>query len=307
MHRGFVYALSSSLLWSLVPIFLKTLHTIPALELLAYRVLWSLICIMAVLLIQRGIPALLHTLRCPQALLRLTFSAVLLALNWLLYLWAVNTNQIVESSLGYFIAPLITILFGAFFLKEQLSLGQKGAGALALGGVLILSIETGRIPWLGLALAVVFGGYALLHKATAVAAAEGLTIELLVLGIPALLYLLFVEKYGTAMADHLGPVTALQIVLTGLFTTGPLLLYLAGVQHLSLITLGLLQYLTPTLQLFFGVFFYHEAFPMQRLMGFGLIWVALFWGLLIGFRQATHRLRQSGEAAYENQALMGNS
>jgi chloramphenicol-sensitive protein RarD len=290
MYRGFVYALGSCLLWGLLPFFLKTLHAIPALELLAQRVLWTLVWVLALLLFQGRWPALLRLLRCPKTLMTLATSALLLATNWLLYLWAVKTDRIVESSLGYFIAPLVVVLFGAFFLQERLSVGQKGAMILALGGIVTLSLGTGHAPWLGIALAMAFAGYALLHKANAVAAVESLAIELLLLGIPAALYLLYLGGRGTATVGHMGLTMAFLVALTGLFTAGPLLLYLAGARHLPLVSLGLLQYLTPTLQLFFSVFFSHEAFPPHHLVGFSLIWAALLGCFLLGYgRQAIAR------------------
>jgi chloramphenicol-sensitive protein RarD len=296
-----MYALGSCLLWGFLPLFFKTLCAIPALELLAQRVLWTLVCVLVMLLCQGRWPALLRILRCPKTLMTLASSALLLALNWLLYLWAVKTNRIVESSLGYFIAPLVVVLFGAFFLQEQLSIGQKGAVILALGGVVTLSLGTGHAPWLGIALAMAFAGYALLHKASAVAAVESLAIELLLLGIPAALYLLYLSGRGMATVGHMGLTTAFLVALTGLFTAGPLLLYLAGARHLSLISLGLLQYVTPTLQLFFSLFFYHEAFSHYYLVGFSLIWAALLGCLLSRVWAPDFHLRYAGETASKRQ------
>ena len=301
MQRGFMSAVSSCVLWGLLPLCLKRLDAIPALELLAQRVLWTWACVMVILLFQRRGPELLRMMRCPKTLLALATSALLLAFNWLLYLWAVRADRIVESSLGYFIAPLVLVLFGAVFLQERLRFVQKGAVLLALTGVLMLSLEAGRAPWLGIALAIAFAGYALVHKVSAVPAVEGLAIELLMLAIPAGAYLLYVEGRGTAMLQHSDLTTVGLVALTGLFTAGPLLLYITGAQHLSLVSLGLLQYLTPTLQLGFAVFFFQEAFPLEHFVGFSLIWAALLGSLLLPVWTSSWRLRYAGEIGYKRQ------
>ena len=283
MQRGFMSAVSSCVLWGLLPLCLKRLDAIPALELLAQRVLWTWACVMVILLFQRRGPELLRMMRCPKTLLALATSALLLAFNWLLYLSAVRADRIVESSLGYFIAPLVLVLFGAVFLQERLRFVQKGAVLLALTGVLMLSLEAGRAPWLGIALAIAFAGYALM------------------LAIPAGAYLWYVEGRGTAMLQHSDLTTVGLVALTGLFTAGPLLLYITGAQHLSLVSLGLLQYLTPTLQLGFAVFFFQEAFPLEHFVGFSLIWAALLGSLLLPVWTSSWRLRYAGEIGYKRQ------
>jgi chloramphenicol-sensitive protein RarD len=275
MKRGAIFAACAYILWGLLPLYWKALHDVPALEILAHRMTWSLGFVLLLLAVRRQWRWLGQALRNRRILLTYTASALLLGLNWYLYIWAVNSGHIVESSLGYFINPLVNVLLGVLFLKERLRIGQGLAIALAACGVLYLTISLGALPWIALVLATTFGIYGLLRKTAALNSLEGLTLETLVLFPAALAYLLFLESQQRAAFAHAALPTTLLLAGAGVATAIPLLLFAAGARRITMTTLGLLQYIAPTLQFLIGVFIYHEQVSTARLIGFGLIWLAL--------------------------------
>jgi chloramphenicol-sensitive protein RarD len=275
MRNGVVLAAGAYTAWGVLPIFWRLLRPVPALEILAHRVAWALL-VAVVLVAYRGDWRWLGSAaRSRRTLLLFVASATLLSLNWFVYIWAVNAGYIVETSLGYFINPLVNVLLGMLFLRERLRIGQAVAVAIALAGVLYLTVQYGTLPWIALALAFSFGGYGLLRKIAALESLEGFTLETLLLFVPALGYLLYREWQGVAAFGHAGLSTSLLLALAGLATSVPLLLFAAGARRISMTTLGILQYIAPTLQFAIGVLIYGESLTPQRLLGFGLIWLAL--------------------------------
>jgi chloramphenicol-sensitive protein RarD len=275
MQNGILYAAVAYAIWGVFPLYFKTLIEIPPDQILAHRMVWSLV-FLGIVLTSRGQWAWLRqALRQPKVLAGFTASALLLSCNWFLYIWAVNNGHIVESSLGYFITPLVNVAMGFIVLRERLRPGQWTAIALAACGVAWLTFHNGSFPWIAIVLALTFGTYGLLRKTAALGALEGLTLETLVLFPFAFIYLMTLTAQGTNA--FMGASTTSQILLAaaGPITAIPLLLFAAGARRISLAVLGILQYIGPTLQFLIGVFLYDEAFGGSRLVGFALIWGAL--------------------------------
>lgn len=275
MHKGAVAAFSAYALWGLFPLYWKAIQNVSPLEIIAHRMVWSFVFVLGLLLVTRQLPTLGRALRHPRSLLIFLASALLLSVNWFIYVWGVNNGHIVDTSLGYFINPLISVLLGVVFLKERLRLGQAAAVALALGGVVYLTLSYGVVLWIALSLALSFGLYGLLRKIAPQEALVGLSLETLLLCGPALIYLVVLEVNQTAAFGHRDLSTSLLLAFTGVATGLPLLLFGYGARRVTLITLGILQYIAPTLQFLLGVLVYGEAFTPARLLGFSLIWVAL--------------------------------
>lgn len=275
MNRGIVYALSAYLLWGFLPVFWKAVQVATPLEILSHRVVWSLLLLVGLLLYRRQWGWLTGAVRDRRTLLTFLGTAVLLAINWLTYIWAVNAGHVVESSLGYFINPLVNVLFGVLFLQEQMRPGQWAAIGLAALGVLYLTISLGSLPWIGLTLAFSFAAYGLLRKTAQLNSLEGLTFETSFLFLPALVYLLYLGFTGQAIFGHTAPTTTFLLVLTGIFTAFPLLLFAAGARRIPFSLVGILQYIAPTIQFLLGIYLYGEPFSLNKLVGFGLIWLAL--------------------------------
>lgn len=289
MHTGMLYAALAYIMWGLFPVYFKALQAIPPLEILMHRMLWSLAFVLAVLAVRRQWGWLRPLLRQPKVLAGFALSSILLAINWLLYIWAVNSGHVVDASLGYFINPLVNILLGLLLLNERLRPVQWAAVALAAAGVAWLTWQAGHPPWIGLALAISFGGYGLLRKTAALGPLEGLTLEALLLFPFALGYLAYLNASGHN--NFLAAPAHLQWLLlaAGPITAVPLLLFAAGARRIPLSLMGLLQYLSPTLQFLLGVWLYREPFDAARMVGFAAIWAALALysaeGLWRGYRR----------------------
>ena len=284
MHSpiGMLAAAAAYVLWGILPIYWKALAQVPASEILCHRMVWSLLVTGLLIVALRRLRSLGRLVRDRRSLRHFALAAVLLAGNWLLYIWAVNAGYVIEASLGYFINPLISVLFGVLFLKEGLRAGQLAALLLALAGVVYLTVYYGQFPWIALCLASSFAVYGLLHKKTAAPALEGLCVETMVLFLPAALFLVTAEVRGTGAFGHGGQQQLLLLAGSGLITSLPLLLFGFAAQRISLTHLGLLQYIAPSINLILGIFIYHEPFPPVRMVGFVLIWSALFLYLLEG-------------------------
>ncbi|WP_114809085.1 EamA family transporter RarD [Paraburkholderia kururiensis] len=292
MNPGILYALLAFALWGLFPVYFKTLHQIGALEMLAHRMAWSLLFLVAVLTVRQQWRWLGPVLRDRPLVARFAASAVLLSANWGIYIWAVNADHIVDASLGYFINPLINVLFGLVFLGERLRRGQWLAVAIAAVGVSWLTWQNGHPPWISLALGFTFAGYGLLRKTAKLGALEGLTLETILLFPVALLYLLWLASRG-ANGFAVAPFgVQLLLAAAGPITAIPLLLFAAGARRIPFSMLGLIQYVTPTLQLLLGVLLYGEPFGRVQLIGYGAIWLALAVYSLEGLWQATWRRPQ---------------
>jgi len=273
---GIAAAVGAYVLWGILPIFWKSLHAVPAQEILLHRMVWSLFFTLGLILLMGRLRSLAAIIRNRRSLLLFSMAALLLSGNWLLYIWAVNAGYVIEASLGYFINPLVSVLLGVIFLTERLRPGQIGALVIALLGVMYLTFYYGQFPWIALSLACSFGLYGFLHKKVSAPAIEGLCLETMVLFVPAAVVLLVWEVDGRGAFGH-GDLLQTSLLLgTGLITSWPLLLFGFAAQRISLTHLGLLQYIAPTINLLLGIFLYHEPFPPERMAGFGLIWSALF-------------------------------
>lgn len=265
------------------------MHQVPSLEILAHRIAWSLVFV-AVVLTVRGQWAWLRAASSNPALLgRFLASASLLSCNWFLYIWAVNSNQVVEASLGYFINPLVSVLLGRVVLKERLRLAQHIAVGLAAIGVTWLTVTLGRPPWLALALAFSFGLYGLMRKLAPLGSLEGLSLETLLLAGPAIGYLVWLEVTGQGQFAHADALTNALLAGAGAVTAVPLLLFATATRSLPLSTVGVLQYMTPTMQFFIGVWVFHEPLAVEKLVGFVCIWVAVITFTVESLRQSRAR------------------
>ena len=274
-RRGALYGAGAYLLWGVFPLYFPLLKPAGPVEVLAHRVAWSVLVMAVVVLALKRQAAVRAVAADRNRLVRLALAASFLAVNWGVYIYGVTSEQVVETSLGYFINPLVTVLLGVVVLRERLRPAQWVALAIAASGVLVLAIENGRPPWIALTLAFSFGTYGLLKKTARVGAVEGLTVETAVLAPLALLYLGFLALHGGATFTNHGPGHVILLALTGVITAVPLLLFGAAASRVPLTTLGLLQYLAPTVQFLIGVLVLGEPLGLPMLLGFCLVWLAL--------------------------------
>lgn len=278
--NGTLSAFLAYALWGVLPIYWKALHQLPATEILAHRMVWSLVFVAGVLLVTRNWHWLGDVVRRPGNYLRFVATAVILAINQGVYLWANNSGHLVEASLGYFINPLVNVLLGMLFLRERLRPGQAAAVVIAGLGVAYLTFSYGRLPWIALTLAGSFGLYGLLRKTAKLGSIEGFTIEMALLFVPSMALLTLLNAQGTGAFGRSDVGTTLLLMGAGAATAIPMLLFTAGARRVTLTTLGILQYIAPTLQFLIGVFMFGEGFDQSRLIGFIMIWIALaiYWG-----------------------------
>jgi chloramphenicol-sensitive protein RarD len=272
---GILFALAAYGLWGLFPLFFPLLEPAAPTEILAHRIVWSLAAVVVVLLVGRSFRSLVAVMRDRRRLRLLTAAAVLIALNWGIFIYATNSDHVIEGSLGYFINPLVSVAFGVLVFREQLRRWQIAALGLGAFAVVVLTIDYGRPPWIALTLAFSFGGYGLVKKLSGVGAAESLALETLILLLPAIAYLVALEASGSGSFAHEGAGHALLLVASGPVTAVPLLLFAASVTRVPLSLVGLLQYLVPVLQLLCGLLAFGETMPLSRWIGFGLVWIAL--------------------------------
>ncbi|MGO4478781.1 EamA family transporter RarD [Massilia sp. 2TAF26] len=275
MSTGILSAALAFLCWGLFPLYFHAIGDVPPVQILAHRMLWSLLFLVIVLAVRRQW-AWLDLVRKPRVFGSFVASALLLSVNWLIYIWAVNNGHVIEASLGYFINPLVNISLGYLLLKERLRRTQWMAIGVAALGVAWLTWQAGTVPWIALALALSFGGYGLMRKTAALGALEGLSFETMVLFPLAGAYVAWLTLHGqNAFINTDSNTTRVLLMAAGPITAIPLLLFASGARQIPLSVLGLLQYLSPTLQFLLGVWIFHEAFTADRLVGFALIWLAL--------------------------------
>ena len=288
-------ALAAFCIWGLAPLYFRAIGTVPPFEIVAHRVLWSALFGSLLLLVWKH-PGWWRELReNPRRLAILALSGTLIAANWLTYVWSVNNGRMLEASLGYYINPLVNVLLGVVFLHERLNPRQWLAIAIAAGAVLWLIAMKGVVPWVSLSLALSFGTYGLIRKMAGFDAMLGLTVETLLLAPLALAGMAWWMSTGQASMGHLGVTTDLLLLAAGVVTVAPLLCFLEAGLRLKLATLGIVQYITPTMQFLLGVFVFHEHFDHERGVTFVLIWVALAIYTFDALRQ--HRMHPSaGEA-----------
>lgn len=293
---GAVYGASAYLLWGVLALYWPLLQPAGAIEVLAHRIVWSLVFVAGILLAKRHWAWVRDVGRNPRAVGALVVAAVIISVNWTTYIWAVSNGHVVETSLGYFINPIVTVTLGVLVLGERLRPAQWVAVGVASVAVLVLTVNYGRLPWVALTLAFSFAAYGLLKKVARVGAVESLTIETAVLFVPALGWLLLLERGGEGSFGHYGLGDALLLAGAGVVTAVPLLFFGAAARRVPLSVLGVLQYLAPTIQFLLGVFVFAEPMPAVRLAGFALVWTALAIFTAESLASRRRQLRVAAEA-----------
>lgn len=272
--KGILYALGAYLSWGILPIYWKALEVFPASFILAHRIIWSFSFLSLFLTLKKGWREWCNAFSNPASYRSILLTALIIGSNWYLYIWAINSEHLVEASLGYYINPLISVLLGVIFLREHLRLGQKVAFGFAFLGVSIITVSYGRFPWISFALAFTFGFYGLLRKVSPVGSLIGLTTETGLLSPLALAYLCFTSPEGGKSGES-SLVIIILLVGAGIVTATPLLWFTKGVRRVPLNIIGFLQYISPSLQLFLGTVIFKEPFSTTHLLSFILIWIAL--------------------------------
>ncbi|MFI9593361.1 EamA family transporter RarD [Nonomuraea sp. NPDC052265] len=295
LRRGVLFGIAAYTMWGLFPLYWPLLKPSGAVEILAHRMVWSLVAVVAVLAVRRHWSWFRELARQPRKLVLLGIGAVVITVNWGTYIYAVNTGHVVESALGYFINPLVSVLFGVLVLRERLRPLQWTAVGFAALAVVVLTVDYGRLPWIALTLAVSFGVYGLVKKQANVAATESLAVETLVLLLPALGYLVYLEFAGQATFGQEGGRHAVLLVGAGIITAVPLIFFGAAAIRVPLSTVGVLQYIAPILQFAVGVTIAGEIMPPSRWIGFSIVWLALAIFTYDSFRAArtAARVRRS--------------
>jgi chloramphenicol-sensitive protein RarD len=275
VNKGILYGLAGYFLWGVFPIYWKLLQKVAPLEILFHRMLWSLVFVIIILAIKKQWSWLKIIKQQPKIIWIFVLTAALLSLNWFTYIWAVNNGFIVEASLGYFINPLLNVALGVIFLKERLRLGQTLAIVLAIAGVIYLTVNYGAFPKIALILAFCFAFYGLLRKTAPLGSLEGFSIETTIFAVPALTAIIYFETTQQGTFLHGDPLRTILLIFAGAVTAIPLLLFSAAARRVTLMALGILQYIAPTLQFLIGVLVYAEPFNRTRFIGFCIIWTAL--------------------------------
>ncbi|MEU7929868.1 EamA family transporter RarD [Micromonospora sp. NPDC049107] len=289
LRLGYLYGIGAYLLWGFFPLYFKVLRPTGPLEILAHRIVWSVLFVALLLGALRNVGFLRALLRRRAALAGIVAAAALIAVNWGTYIYGVSSDRVVETALGYFINPLVVVLLGVTVLRERLRAAQWVALGIGGSAVAVLAVDYGRLPWLALTLAFSFAGYGLIKKRLGLPAAEGLFVESAVLALPALGYLAWLSRHDGLTFGHVSAGHTALLVLAGAATAIPLLLFAGAANRLPLTGLGMIQYLAPILQLGCGVLIFHEPMPPARLAGFALVWLAL----LVFTADAIRAARQS--------------
>lgn len=274
-NGGIWHGIGAYASWGVFPLYWKLLHDVPVMQVISHRIVWSSAMLGLYVVASGQLPALRASLHNPKVWTAYATAAALIAVNWFGFIWAVNAGYIVETSLGYFINPLLSVLLGVFVLGERLRPGQWLAVALAASGVLYLTLVHGQVPWISLLLATTFAFYGLVKKRAPLGSVQGLTLETTLLAGPALAVLLWSEHAGQGAFLHAAPSTTALLLAAGAVTTTPLLMFAAAAQRIPMLWIGILQYIAPSLQLAIGVLVYHEAFDQDRVVGFSMVWAAL--------------------------------
>lgn len=293
---GIIYTASSYLLWGFLPIYWKLVQEVPASEILAHRIIWSFLFMVAIILFSKKWRLFMKEckliIKDKRKLIGISLASVMISLNWLTYIWAVNSDHVIQASLGYYINPLVSILLGIIVLKETLTKPQLTSFVLAGVAVIYLTISYGVFPWIALTLAFSFGFYGLLKKTVDIGAMFGLAIETMIVTPLALIYVpLFTEN--TFVQNDLLSSTNLLLIGAGVATAIPLLLFASGAKVIPLSMVGFLQYIAPTIMLILGVFLYHETFSTAHFIAFSLIWIALIIYMGSTYRRPSKRRRKA--------------
>lgn len=273
--KGFALALTAYFLWGFLPLFMKAIAHIPAPEIVAHRIVWSVPIAGAVLLVTGRTADLKAALKSPRTVAMAALTASIITFNWGIYVWSIAAGRALESALGYYINPLFSVFLGAVLLRENLSRSQWVAIGLAVCAVAILSVEAGGLPWVSLGLAVSWGFYAFFRKTLPVGPNQGFLLEVLILSIPSIGYILYLESTGQGHFGDTGPADVLWLLSCGLVTAVPLMIYANGAKLLRLSTIGIMQYIAPTMIFLIAVFVFDEPFGPSKLVAFAFIWAAL--------------------------------
>jgi chloramphenicol-sensitive protein RarD len=278
-RRGIWLAFGAYTVWGLLPVYWKALHAVPAGTILANRIVWSVVFVAVLLTLRRNWGWLPAALRSRRTVLTYVGAGVLLSINWYIYIWAVNAGFLVDSSLGYFITPLVNVLLGVLVFHERLRPPQWAAVGLAAAGVLYITATYGQLPWIGLSLALTFGMYGLVKKQARLPSLQGMALETAAIVLPALGFLVYQEATGAGVLGHVDWWTTLLLAGTGVITVIPLLWFADAAQRIPLSTMGVIQYVSPTLMFLLGLLVFQETFNVHKLIGFLLIWSALavYW------------------------------
>jgi chloramphenicol-sensitive protein RarD len=290
-REGVWCAVGAYLAWGLFPIYWKTLHRIPALELICHRIVWSCVTLYALVAVRGMGREIVKAIANPRIVGIYIAASLLIGINWLVFVWGVNSGYVIETSLGYFINPLLSVLLGVVFLRENLRRWQWVSVILASCAVLYLTLVYGSVPKLALALALSFGLYGMVKKLAPLGSISGLTLETSILFLSALGYLAWQARAGRAAFLQLDTVSMVLLLASGVVTTFPLLLFAAAAQRIPLAQIGVLQYIAPTLQFILGATIFHEKFTPAQAGGFVLVWISL---ALFGIEGAVYHRRRSG-------------
>jgi chloramphenicol-sensitive protein RarD len=272
---GVIYASLAYTLWGVLPLYWKVIDNIPSMEILAHRIFWAFIFVGAILIRNNQWKEAIVVIKNRRNLLLITLAAITITINWGSYIWAVNSGHIVESSLGYYMNPLIVVFFGVVFLKEKLTPSQTAALILAAIGVIILTVNYGKVPWISIILAVSFALYGLLKKLTNVSSMVSLALETAIITPFTLIYIASRQMSGTGALGNVTVGQTILLICAGAVTAVPLLLFAKGAKRIPLATLGFTQYISPTISLIMGIFLFHEKFTIVHLISFGFIWFSL--------------------------------
>jgi len=274
MKKGIIAGLAAYSMWGFFPIYFHLLSNVPALQTTAHRVVWSFVLVILLILIRKEVGLFLSLLTWKRVGIY-ALAGILLTVNWGTYVWAIAKGHVVESSLGYFINPIVSVLLGVVFLHEKLRKLQWVVVGLAVAGVSYITYSTGQLPWISLVLAITFGLYGLIKKLADLRPLHGLMLETTAVILPALAYLLVAERNGSGAFGHTSVLTTVLLAVTGIVTVIPLIFFSIGAKNVPLTTMGIMQYATPTFQFMQGVYLFKEPFSPHKLIGFVFIWIAL--------------------------------
>jgi chloramphenicol-sensitive protein RarD len=274
-RRGFLSGLAAYVMWGFFPIYFHDLQPAGAVEILAHRIVWSAVSVAVLITVIRRWRTLRDLTRRPRTVAGIALAAVLIAFNWGTYIYGVNSDHVIETSLGYFINPLLSVLLGVFVFRERLSAAQWIAIGIGAAAVAVITVDYGHLPWIALVLAASFGSYGLVKKRLALPPAEGLQLEATMLLLPALGYLGWLTAAGRSTFTSISPAHTVLLMLSGIMTALPLVLFADAANRMPLTALGILQYTTPVLQLVVGLLIFHEPLPPAELAGFALVWLAI--------------------------------
>ncbi len=272
---GIYYGLAAYISWGFLPLFWKTLQTVPAWEVLAHRIVWSLAFVAVILWINRRWHEVWETFRSGKKMLAIVASGILISFNWVTFIWAVSNDHVVETSLGYYITPLFNVLLGTVVLREKLNLWQWVSFILAGVGVMVITVHYGSVPWIAIILTLTFGLYGLVKKVVNLDSVTALAMETMVVAPTALIYIIFLQREGTGMFMSESDSITWLLIASGVATALPLLWFARAAGRIPLSMVGFLQYVAPSISLVLGVFWFREPFTLAHLISFGLIWLAL--------------------------------